>query len=330
MADAAGILLVAEDTGRIVVGKRASELSDGGKWSIPAGHIEQSESPSEAAEREFVEETGLNNISIENKKLLDKDCDYHGCFYTFLATTPNEPTAFNPDPKFSHEHEKLDTKGIDELLSDEYIYELHPQFLEVLQDYKDSIEDVRQEKKSMDELLKITEDYEKEKTAKSDSFEKYVDGNSVTVYHYTDGFDGDEEGLLKPNVAKQNQASFSRKDWNRSGVPRVFFYLDPDDQERQFQGKPLYSKELNANSVYDIIEDPLDLKGEIKKEESHVSNQELADLLFQKISGWTISDREWERREQIADGAFYKTRYFPVIVYFEPVRVTRVDSKEDL
>src|SRR3982750_698917 len=35
-----------------------------GRWTIPKGHIEEGESPRQAAEREIREETGLQNMKI--------------------------------------------------------------------------------------------------------------------------------------------------------------------------------------------------------------------------------------------------------------------------
>lgn len=56
----AGVLLRARDTGRLLMIQRA--LSEGdkaaGKWEMPGGHLEDGETPLEAAVREFEEETG--------------------------------------------------------------------------------------------------------------------------------------------------------------------------------------------------------------------------------------------------------------------------------
>lgn len=57
---AAGLCVVASDTGRVLMLQRALDDSDpaSGCWEFPGGHIEEGERPIEAAKREWSEETG--------------------------------------------------------------------------------------------------------------------------------------------------------------------------------------------------------------------------------------------------------------------------------
>jgi len=57
---AAGLAVVAQDTGRVLMLQRALDPADpaSGSWEFPGGHIEDGESPFEAACREWSEETG--------------------------------------------------------------------------------------------------------------------------------------------------------------------------------------------------------------------------------------------------------------------------------
>lgn len=57
-ARAAGVMYKTDD-GRVLYMMRAKDSTMGGKWSFPAGHIEDGESPEQAACREFQEETGF-------------------------------------------------------------------------------------------------------------------------------------------------------------------------------------------------------------------------------------------------------------------------------
>ncbi len=54
-----GVAVVVVEKGRILLGLRAPEVSFGGKWCIPCGHLEWNEEVHIAAIREFYEETGL-------------------------------------------------------------------------------------------------------------------------------------------------------------------------------------------------------------------------------------------------------------------------------
>lgn len=57
----AGLAVQARDTGRVLMLQRAIDSKDpaGGMWEFPGGHLEEGESPLEAAKREWSEETGF-------------------------------------------------------------------------------------------------------------------------------------------------------------------------------------------------------------------------------------------------------------------------------
>lgn len=59
---AAGLAVVADDTGRVLMIQRPLKNGDpnGGKWEFPGGRIEEGEEPWQTAVREWQEETGLN------------------------------------------------------------------------------------------------------------------------------------------------------------------------------------------------------------------------------------------------------------------------------
>jgi len=54
-----GVAVVVIEAGCILLGKRAPNVSCGGMWCIPCGHLEWDEEVHIAAIREFYEETGL-------------------------------------------------------------------------------------------------------------------------------------------------------------------------------------------------------------------------------------------------------------------------------
>ncbi len=55
---------IALKDGNIVLVKRAKELAEGGKWALPGGYLSHDESLSDAAVREFTEETGWSATAI--------------------------------------------------------------------------------------------------------------------------------------------------------------------------------------------------------------------------------------------------------------------------
>lgn len=57
---AAGLVIVAKDSGRVLMLQRATDPTDpaGGMWEFPGGHIDEGETPLDAAKREFAEEIG--------------------------------------------------------------------------------------------------------------------------------------------------------------------------------------------------------------------------------------------------------------------------------
>ena len=100
---AAGILAVAKDTGRILLGRRSLNDFDvhKGEYCIFGGKMEANELPKQTAIREFVEESGYGHtVSTKGKKfLLTKKPFYisdtnHTKFFTYLAIFNEE---FTPD-----------------------------------------------------------------------------------------------------------------------------------------------------------------------------------------------------------------------------------------
>lgn len=94
---AAGLAVVASDTGRVLMIQRPLGSGNDGKWEFPGGHIEDGEKPFAAAWREWLEETGLPmrggldaNIAIDayGNQWASSDGKYVG----FVAHVPSEDT----------------------------------------------------------------------------------------------------------------------------------------------------------------------------------------------------------------------------------------------
>lgn len=93
---AAGLAVVAEDTGRVLMLQRALDPDDpnSGKWEFPGGKLEEGELPLAGAFREWGEETGLvwpDNVAepVEGK---EGWISSNGKYMGFVARVPTEAT----------------------------------------------------------------------------------------------------------------------------------------------------------------------------------------------------------------------------------------------
>lgn len=85
---AAGLCILAEDTGRVLMLQRSFKETDAaaGKWEFPGGHLNDGESPLEGARREFEEEVGHRLPAVVSVR-----ADYvDGIYQLFVATVPDE------------------------------------------------------------------------------------------------------------------------------------------------------------------------------------------------------------------------------------------------
>lgn len=88
---AAGALILARSTGRILLQHRSNEDDAPGTWGAFGGGMDNNESPESAIKREFIEETGVDfeRTPYRLQSLMTSrgdDCTY----YNFLATIDEE------------------------------------------------------------------------------------------------------------------------------------------------------------------------------------------------------------------------------------------------
>lgn len=86
---AAGLAVVAEDTGRVLMLQRAIDVDDSasGMWEFPGGHIEAGENVADAAKREWAEEVG---VTLPDVDVVEGWRSEDGRYVGFVATVPSE------------------------------------------------------------------------------------------------------------------------------------------------------------------------------------------------------------------------------------------------
>lgn len=117
-----GVLVKVGD--EVLLCKRNSKGSLPGEWSIPAGSIEEGESPADAARREFKEETDhlisgkLQLIGFVNRHSRDGS-EYRGLMYVFLLDSDNKITPDIQNAKDGEEHTECGYFSIENLPFDD-------------------------------------------------------------------------------------------------------------------------------------------------------------------------------------------------------------------
>ena len=104
-------------------------------------------------------------------------------------------------------------------------------------------------------MKKIMENFKKFLTeAQKDD---YVMGNEMMLFHYAP-VDA-EEIIVDPKyfADRAKRSSFTMREYETSTVPRTFWYVDPQQRERQVaQGRKLYQATTPAGDIYDFRNDP--------------------------------------------------------------------------
>lgn len=78
-----------------------------------------------------------------------------------------------------------------------------------------------------------------------------LDGN-IKAYHFSNILDKPTV-TLDPTLAKKNANTYTRRDYQTSGVPRIWFYIDIKDAEHFLKtGTNLYSTTIRGNEIIDV------------------------------------------------------------------------------
>ena len=147
-------------------------------------------------------------------------------------------------------------------------------------------------------------------------------GGQVALYHYA----STNTPTVTLNPTKFGANSYSRREANTSTVPRVFFYLNPQEKEPMFDATyNLYTTSVSFTEVYNMIVDPDGIKDKFR---SKYTNAADLDSVLKHISGWVRDKAGWKRSgTPLYNGVYYRPG-FDVVIWFAPITVERVSDSE--
>jgi hypothetical protein len=144
----------------------------------------------------------------------------------------------------------------------------------------------------------------------------YEAGDELVLFHYAPV---DAPVIIvdpKYFADRAKRSSFTMREYQTSTVPRTFWYVDPQQRERQVaSGRQLYQATIPAGEIYDFRNDPEGYKAK------H------AHPIYKLRKG-----EEWNTMlEDIRDsyaGVYYSLNAFDVVSLFIPYEATRVSPEE--
>ena len=156
------------------------------------------------------------------------------------------------------------------------------------------------------------------------------EGGTTLLYHFTQEppENAKEKILLDPKLF--GKMGYSKKDLAISAVPRTFFYVNQAEKESFFANKALYTANVPTADIYNLADDPEGVKATVRKENYNILDM---DQVLKKVSGWqqgawgTEDQGKWIKNPGMADGMYYETPSFAVVVMFRPVEAFLSDEQ---
>ena len=132
----------------------------------------------------------------------------------------------------------------------------------------------------------------------------YSESGGLKLYHFSSA---DQEVLtLDPEHFLSGRSTFSKREYEKSQVPRTFFYLDLDHAENIVKpGRSLYTANVSSNLVYDLNQDP----------------EEIIKKSVQPGAFFVNYNTVFETIKTNYKGVFYKLPNFDVVAWFDPIEV---------
>lgn len=157
----------------------------------------------------------------------------------------------------------------------------------------------------------------------------YGESGQITLYHYSRT--NEETLTLDPQRFLQHN-QWSRNDFNSSSLPRVFFYVDLDHAETMVKhGATLYTAQVASSGIYDMFEDELGLKQKAMYYPGIPASIDF-DWILKSLAG--AIPESWGKESILPEGhglykgAYYKLSNMDVVVWFEPIDVSRAEEED--
>ena len=151
----------------------------------------------------------------------------------------------------------------------------------------------------------------------------------VELYHFSKT--NQDTLMLDPEYFLNQRAHYSRNDFTVSDMPRVFFYVDLSQGEEQVsQSATLYSVQVPGSQIYNLSEDPLNLK---QKSISPYRVTADYDRILRSLANNPRQSKYGPPPESLLPegspykGAYYNTSGLDIVVWFEPIKVTRSQNE---
>jgi len=134
----------------------------------------------------------------------------------------------------------------------------------------------------------------------------YENDAQLTLYHYSRA--DSEKLVLDPEHFLSGRNSFSKREYEKSQVPRTFFYLNTEQAEPIVKsGRNLYAVKVNPSDIYDLKSDP----------------EGIIDASRPPGAFFIDYNKVFNTIKKEYKGAYYGTPNFDVVAWFEPVQVNK-------
>ena len=131
-------------------------------------------------------------------------------------------------------------------------------------------------------MKKLFENWNSWVISESSNMSAVVNGGRIDLYHYSKA--KQPELVLDPGRFASGRNSWSKREYNISSVPRVFFYADNDKTESFIdQGiSAPYEVSVAASDIYDLVSDP---EGLLSKSISQYATTPDMHKVLQSLAG---------------------------------------------